>query len=791
MESTWSYANDEDITKENKSEIDNKVAKILKLMKSNEQDKKGRSSEESRKRSEVIALVHEFHKQYQSLYAQYDHIRGEMGKRTRSRKEKEKEKGDSSSAPSSDSEYYSSEDIENDALRNRHNKASDIAKIELETANFEAAGLMPILTSAAADKESLNSRYKAAFGKSPRARKRELSNLVKTLELHGNQASAHIKELEGQLTVLRTELESLRSLKNELEEKIEGKETEARQLGETNVQLCARISELESMSEDKGNEISAATENEKNLTSRIEVLMTQVNSLQPEMDSLRAEKAELEERKRNEESAQVKGLKDDQANIIGQELESLGKEKTVPQLQLDVTTKEITEILTQIETLKEEIARKNVFEQGLLKEKEGFVVQMEDLKLKVNSLNDKNNELEEMIRSRNRETDELREEKGRLQARISEMEGSLMNKGQELSMVMKKCEDEENAASTQILSLKAQVNSLQQELDSLQSEKSTLDAQNDRLMRDSAHRQMQVENEILNLTSKIEEQQKNLKEKENTIKKFTEEQKLINHLSRDSQKKRLESPKYRSMDSAKLSHQVLERKIDELAEKFHMKMENYIRLLSQRIRVAEQIHAETKETYKNVIQKLEQENRELSGKKAIYEAELRRVREMLLEPESNILTGLDLMIRKIDEENGNFLNRISRISKELQCAKHWITGKNDEIKKLKQNVESLTSQLEKEERENLLKEKVEKLDTAEIIREGLEEEKPNTAGQLERRVEDLEQQLEERDEILYNLGEEKREAIRQLSVLIDYHRHRYDHLKEAVSKMPIKFKKPA
>ncbi|KAF2313429.1 hypothetical protein GH714_010957 [Hevea brasiliensis] len=470
------------------------------------------------------------------------------------------------------------------------------------------------------------------------------------------------------------------------------------------------------MSEDKGNEISAATENEKNLTSRIEVLMTQVNSLQPEMDSLRAEKAELEERKRNEESAQVKGLKDDQANIIGQELESLGKEKTVPQLQLDVTTKEITEILTQIETLKEEIARKNVFEQGLLKEKEGFVVQMEDLKLKVNSLNDKNNELEEMIRSRNRETDELREEKGRLQARISEMEGSLMNKGQELSM----------------------------ELDSLQSEKSTLEAQNDRLMRDSAHRQMQVENEILNLTSKIEEQQKNLKEKENTIKKFTEEQKLINHLSRDSQKKRLESPKYRSMDSAKLSHQVLERKIDELAEKFHMKMENYIRLLSQRIRVAEQIHAETKETYKNVIQKLEQENRELSGKKAIYEAELRRVREMLLEPESNILTGLDLMIRKIDEENGNFLNRISRISKELQCAKHWITGKNDEIKKLKQNVESLTSQLEeKEERENLLKEKVEKLDTAEIIREGLEEEKPNTAGQLERRVEDLEQQLKE------------------------------------------------
>ncbi|KAF2297926.1 hypothetical protein GH714_005530 [Hevea brasiliensis] len=169
------------------------------------------------------------------------------------------------------------------------------------------------------------------------------------------------------------------------------------------------------------------------------------------------------------------------------------------------------------------------------------------------------------------------------------------------------------------------------------------------------------------------------------------------------------------MDSTKLSHQVIERKIDELAEKFHMKMENHIRLLFQRIRVAEQIHAETKDAYKKMLEKLERENTELNGKKAIYEAELMKMREILLSPESNILKGLDLMIRKIDEENGNFLNRISRISKELQRAKDWITGKNEEIKKLKYNVESLTSQLdEKEEEEFLLKRRfVQYWDTAE------------------------------------------------------------------------------
>ncbi|XP_043810693.1 COP1-interactive protein 1 [Manihot esculenta] len=743
MESTVSHVNnDEDITKENKREIDNKVSRILKLIKSSGQDKKEKSSEESRKRSELIGLVQDFHKQYQSLYAQYDDVRGEAGKRTRGRKEKEKqnEKQNSSTAPSSDSEeYYSSDDIENGDFRHRHSRAS--SDVELETAKYDATGLRPILTPPGLAKESFNLRYMGPLGKSPRTRKRELSNLVKALELHGNQATAKVKDLEEQQNGLRIELESLRSLKTGLEKKLEEKEMEAKQFGETNVQLHSRVSELELISEDKGNEISAMTvrmeENESKLTSRIKVLMTEVDNLKLEMETLSAEKAELEERKRS------KNGESDPAKILQQESESLHREKTELQLQLDIKTKEITENLNLIETLKEEIARKDVSEQGLLKEKEGLALQIEDLKLEVYSLHEQNNELE---------------------ARISEMEENLTNKEQELSTVQKKCEDKENEASTQIMSLKAK-------LDSLLSEKRHLEAQNERIKQDCEHSQMQVENEILNLTNKIQEQQKTLTEKVNIIKKLTGEQRLTKHVSPHSQKLLSESHKLRSMDSAKISNQVLERKIDEMAEKFNMKMENHIRLLFQRIRVAEQIHVETKDAYKKMLEKLEQENKELNEKKAAYEGDLMKMREMLFEPENNLLAGLDSMLKKIDEENGNFLNRISRMSKELQHAKDWITGKNHEIKKLKHNVETLTSQLDEKEE--------------------LEEDRLKVADKLERRVEDLEQKLQERDEILSTLGEEKIEAIRQLCVLIDYHRHRYDHLKEAVSKMPIKFKKPA
>ena len=54
--------------------------------------------------------------------------------------------------------------------------------------------------------------------------------------------------------------------------------------------------------------------------------------------------------------------------------------------------------------------------------------------------------------------------------------------------------------------------------------------------------------------------------------------------------------------------------------------------------------------------------------------------------------------------------------------------------------------------------------------------------QLEKKVEVLETMMKEMDEGILGLGEEKREAIRQLCVWIEYHRSRYDYLKEVLSK---------
>ena len=57
-----------------------------------------------------------------------------------------------------------------------------------------------------------------------------------------------------------------------------------------------------------------------------------------------------------------------------------------------------------------------------------------------------------------------------------------------------------------------------------------------------------------------------------------------------------------------------------------------------------------------------------------------------------------------------------------------------------------------------------------------------TVVQLNRTVGELEKKMKEKEDGMLDLGEEKREVIRQLCLWIDYHRSRYDYLKDILSK---------
>ena len=760
--------------------MDNHVTRILKLIKNEDRGRKGRKHKDPKKESELIGLIEDFYTEYQSLYAMFDHLRRESGNVGRGRNENEV----SFSNSSSDSEYFSSEEFDssNGRIENEHKEEADRIRKELETAEFEITDLKHKLASTSQEKEALNSYYMAAFSKIQEAeiinknerieadkREKELLAIIKAREIHGNPASARIKNLQSQLTGLKVEVKSLCGQKRDMEAQIESKATEAKQEKEKNTGLHARISELELSLKEKDYEVSSLQEklkdNEEYSMSKIADIMAQASNLQLEANSFHAQKAELEEknqkmvRERNGALAQVKGLMD-QVTAMQIELETLHNQKSESDQQMEKENKETSKYPVVIETLKDELAKMSMAEKRMMDEKEGHI-QVKDLELEVESLQNQKNELEELIKSKVCETNQLKEDKEGLHARNLELERALTEKEDKLSALQKKYEIKENEASTQVMNL-AQVNVLQ-DSDSLLNKKSQLEPQIEREKQGSSRRPSQVSQNI-KLKRKIADGQRIVKNS------------TINKTNGEHRKAKV------WLQKSRLFPQAAERKMEELAEAFCKNLDDKNHLLYQRILLIERLHTENKDSYRMTQNRYEQEIRMLEEKVATYEAELRKISHKL-ETTNNALCGAE-QVRKFDEYNSNVVSRITNMLNKLQFAKDWVTVTNSEIKRLKHNESCFAAQLEnKEEQEFILRTRVWKLE-AQLSKEGGEKLNLMTAiSQLEKKVGKLEKNIKEKDEELSGLGEEKREAIRQLCLLIDYHRSRYDDLKELMQQM--------
>ncbi|CAE6202451.1 unnamed protein product [Arabidopsis arenosa] len=252
---------------------------------------------------------------------------------------------------------------------------------------------------------------------------------------------------------------------------------------------------------------------------------------------------------------------------------------------------------------------------------------------------------------------------------------------------------------------------------------------------------------IQRLSMEIKDQKKVMKEQKDAIDKFSEDQKVMKRWSFGS----------------KLNTNLLEKKMDELAEDFRMKMEDHIRILHRRIHVAEQIHLESKNNYiKKRDNTQTQENR---GNRADF----KKIKEMVEQG----LTGPEMALKKL-EESGELVSRVTRLSKEIDSARKWVKEKDNNMK---HEVETLEAKLEcREAQESLLKEKLSKLE-AKLGEEGTEK---LSLSKAMRKIKKLEIDVKEKEYELLSLGEGKREAIRQLCVLVDYQRCRYDDLKTSI-----------
>ena len=224
-----------------------------------------------------------------------------------------------------------------------------------------------------------------------------------------------------------------------------------------------------------------------------------------------------------------------------------------------------------------------------------------------------------------------------------------------------------------------------------------------------------------------------------------------------------------------------------------------LRLSNQKLRVTEQLLTEKEEIFRKAEAKFLEETKvleerivTLSGIIVVNREAYHRMITDTSEKVNSTFTGLELVIQRFEDAYGNYEHCISEKTEELQAAKNWVAETKNEREQLKIEVSKLAEQLQsKKEQESALRKRVEKLEVKASNEEAEKQKLSNTLVQLEKKVEALEITMKEKEAGILDIGEEKREAIRQLCIWIDYHRSNNDYLKEVLSKVTVRSQRAA
>ncbi|XP_047323726.1 COP1-interactive protein 1-like [Impatiens glandulifera] len=338
-------------------------------------------------------------------------------------------------------------------------------------------------------------------------------------------------------------------------------------------------------------------------------------------------------------------------------------------------------------------------------------------------------ELEKMIK-------EMEERNSGLQNHITEHENTH-------SSLLNRIEETDGISRSKMELLTAHSNDLQLELDNIRSQKSQLEEKNNEASSRVKNIMDQVsflQQEVHSLNSqKIESNEKlettsalnsNLETELNNLKSETYNHEHVIETLREENKQLKQS---------------WDKKIDEASSELRKNLEDQIRFLSRRIKVAEQLHVENSEVYRTARDKyLDSDSMKLVAWTA-----------------SEMMNELNTAAMKFEEYSEHLLNRISSTSCAVVFAKEWTRRKRKEAKEVEAEIQGLIRELHLREEEVLgYREKVWK---------------------VENKVRKLEKVVKEKEEGMMALGEEKREAIRQLCVWIDYHRSSRDYFKRVLS----------
>ncbi|GFP86701.1 hypothetical protein PHJA_000813900 [Phtheirospermum japonicum] len=209
------------------------------------------------------------------------------------------------------------------------------------------------------------------------------------------------------------------------------------------------------------------------------------------------------------------------------------------------------------------------------------------------------------------------------------------------------------------------------------------------------------------------------------------------------------------------------------------------RLTSRKLHVTEQVLGEKEENHRRSVEKFLEERKLLEEKLAAYkEAQVKTVNE-ISEKVSESFMGIDNLSVKFEEDYGHLESRVYEIVNELKVMVNWVGVNNSEKDRLKNEIDGLVREAKDgKERELVLTVKVGEMET--MLGQGEDErrsliqtvkERELKMAEMEKMVEkkigEMEREVRERESRILSLGEEKREAIRQLCIWIDYYYDRY------------------
>ncbi|KAI3713551.1 hypothetical protein L1987_72129 [Smallanthus sonchifolius] len=495
---------------------------------------------------------------------------------------------------------------------------------------------------------------------------------------------------------------------------------------------------------ERGRTVENKLPNLENMTpSNMKLLEDRITALKHEIETLNCQKSEHEQ--------EFKGGHDDfhirLKENSGLQLEFAFKEKECEVLKkLDECEKffnsKIEESMGRVQNLEMEVDSLRSLHKNFSHEKEqeleSLRVQNQESETKLNKKTKEASDSLEMLESL---TEKLKQKTANEEGLVEERD-VLKQHVKDLEVKIESIKDENLLSKCENENQRTKISQLEEELQKKDSQVSTLESEIERVKRDLSDKMKSLEQKFKSL----EIDKRELEAKNGVLTETLEERDM--HVNKVNQ--------------ANISFRTNVKKMGEMVDEFRKKSEDGIRILSRRIRVAEQLHNETREWYKKTRAKNEQDRKD--SELALHSIKI------MISMVTDTLSVSETFGLRFAECCEAFTNRVSKVSCETNFVKDWIKRKNGALVQVKNDFDELVVQLDDKE-ENILGSRQKVL-------------------KLKSKLRDLEKIVKENEETMIVLKEEKREAIRQLCVWIDYQRGRSDFFKKVFFELVARYRGP-